>query len=81
MRKVNIFAVTLVTVAMALSAHAADKRYPATFVKSIKIDEPSGKTAWENKDFLDCQDVVLTDEDVLYAVSYTHLTLPTILRV
>ncbi|MFS2166628.1 hypothetical protein [Variovorax sp. Varisp62] len=70
MRKVNIFAVTLVTVAMALSAHAADKRYPATFVKSIKIDEPSGKTAWENKDFLDCQDVVLTDEDVLYALRH-----------
>lgn len=70
MRKVNIFAVALVVIPLALSVHAADKRYPATFVKSIKIDEPSGKTAWENKDFLDCQDVVLTVEDVLFALRH-----------
>lgn len=70
MRKVKIFAVTLIALAMALSAHAADNRYPATFVKSIKIEQASGKTAWENKDFLDCQDVVLTAEDVLYALRH-----------
>lgn len=70
MRKVSVFAATLATVAMALPVHAADKRYPAAFVKSIKIDNPSGKTAWENKDFLDCQDVVLTVEDVFYALRH-----------
>lgn len=70
MRKVIILAVTLVALAMALSVHAADKRYPAAFVRSIKIDNPSGKTAWENKDFLDCQDVVLTVEDVFFALRH-----------
>jgi hypothetical protein len=70
MRKVNIFAAALVTVAMAVPVHAADKRYPAAFVKSIKIDEPSSKTAWENKDFLNCQDVVLNVEDVLFALRH-----------
>ncbi|SEK48481.1 hypothetical protein SAMN05518845_101502 [Variovorax sp. YR750] len=51
-----------------LSAEAADKRYPISYVQKVEVTAPSGRTAWENKDFLNCDDVVLTEEDVRYAL-------------
>jgi hypothetical protein len=49
---------------------ASDKRYPINYVQKVGVTEPSGRTAWENKDFLNCDDVVLTEEDVLYALRH-----------
>lgn len=64
-------AVTLVATAAALLAQAADKRYPTDYVRKVEITEPSKRNAaWEDKDFLNCDDVVLTQEDVLYALRH-----------
>lgn len=51
-------------------AQASDRRYPISHVQKVEITEPSGSTVWENKDFLDCDDVVLTEEDVLFALRH-----------
>ncbi|RTQ36909.1 hypothetical protein EJP69_03990 [Variovorax gossypii] len=53
-----------------LSAEAADKRYPISYVQKVEVTAPSGRTAWENKDFLNCDDVVLTEADVLFALRH-----------
>lgn len=70
MKRVSIYQATAAVLAAitAISAQAADRRYPVAYVKKIEINEPSGRTVWENKDFLDCDDVVLTEEDVRYAL-------------
>ncbi|SEK49634.1 hypothetical protein SAMN05518845_101543 [Variovorax sp. YR750] len=56
--------------AATVQVHAADKRYPLASVKKIEVIEPSSGSAWEDKDFLDCTDVVLTEEDVRYALQH-----------
>ena len=64
-------AAALIAMAAALLAQAADKRYPIEYVRKVKVTEPSKRNiAWENKDFLNCDDVVLTQEDVLYALRH-----------
>jgi len=69
MRRINnLVASALVGAAGLSSAHAADPRYPIAYVQTVKITLPSHRSAWENKDFLDCDDVVLTEEDVRYAL-------------
>ncbi|RSZ37062.1 MULTISPECIES: hypothetical protein [unclassified Variovorax] len=71
MRRIkNLVASALVGAAGMSSAQAADPRYPIAYVQMVKITVPSGRTAWENKDFLNCDDVVLTDEDVRYALRH-----------
>ncbi|WP_422086547.1 hypothetical protein [Variovorax sp.] len=55
---------------VAAVAQAADKRYPIAYVQSVEITDPSRRTAWEDKDFLNCDDVVLTQEDVRYALQH-----------
>ena len=60
----------LVAAATAFPARAADKRYPLADVAKIEITEPSIRSAWENKNFLDCDDVVLTEEDVRHALRH-----------
>lgn len=69
MRRINnLVASALVGAAGLSSAHAADPRYPIAYVQTVKITLPSHRSAWENKVFLDCDDVVLTEEDVRYAL-------------
>ncbi|WP_019652927.1 hypothetical protein [Variovorax atrisoli] len=69
MNKFNSLIVTTLIVATGIAvAEAADRRYPLAYVQKIEITEPSRRTAWEDKDFLDCDDVVLTEEDVRYAL-------------
>lgn len=69
MNKFNaLVATTLIAAAGTSSAQAADRRYPVAYVQKVEITEPSRRTAWEDKDFLDCDDVVLTEEDVRYAL-------------
>ena len=70
MNKTNILAVALLLASPVCATHAADKRYPVAYVKKIEITEPSLRSAWERKDFLDCDDVVLTEDDVLYALRH-----------
>jgi hypothetical protein len=48
----------LVAAATGALVHAADKRYPLDSVKKIEVVEPSSGSVWENKDLLDCSDVV-----------------------
>jgi hypothetical protein len=47
----------LVAAATGALVHAAD-RYPLDSVKKIEVVEPSSGSVWENKDLLDCSDVV-----------------------
>ncbi|MET3177657.1 hypothetical protein SAMN05518845_101503 [Variovorax sp. YR750] len=71
MSKSRIFiAAATLAVAAAFPAQAADGRYPIAYVQKVEITHPSHRSAWENKDFLNCDDVVLTEEDVLYALRY-----------
>lgn len=72
MNKANtlLMATAFAAAAVAFPAHAADRRYPVADVRQIEITEPSIRTAWENKDFLDCDDVTLTEEDVRYALQH-----------
>ncbi|MGJ7499699.1 hypothetical protein ACSFBF_05000 [Variovorax sp. ZT5P49] len=71
MRKINNLVATILIVAAGTSsAQAADRRYPIAYVQMVEITEPSGRTVWENKDFLNCDDVVLTEEDVLYVLRH-----------
>lgn len=72
MNKMNILtaAAALFVAAMTFSAQAADRRYPIAYVKKVEVTERSGRTVWENKDFLSCDDVVLTEEDVRYALQH-----------
>ncbi len=57
--------------AAAFLAQAADRRYPIDYVRKVEITEPSRRnTAWEDKDFLNCDDVVLTRDDVFYALRH-----------
>ncbi len=65
-------AAALAVAVISLCAQAADRRYPIGYVKKVEVTHPSHRSAWENKDFLDCDDVVLTEEDVLYALRYMH---------
>lgn len=65
-------AAALAVAVISLSAQAADRRYPIGYVRKVEVTHPSHRSAWENKDFLDCDDVVLTEEDVLYALRYMH---------
>lgn len=60
----------LLLAAAAFPTQSADRRYPISYVQKVEISEPSGRTAWERKDFLDCDDVVLTEEDVFYALRH-----------
>jgi hypothetical protein len=68
--KYSIAVSALAAAAAASPAYAADGRYPVTYVQKVEITHPSHRSAWENKDFLDCDDVVLTEEDVFYALRY-----------
>jgi len=72
MNKVNILLMSLAAAAAVAAGqlHAADKRYPLNSVQKIEIIEPSSGSAWEDKDFLDCSDVILTEEDVRYALQH-----------
>lgn len=70
MSRVSILSMALVAATATVQVHAADRRYPLDFVRKIEIVSPSGTTAWEDKDFLDCDDVVLTEEDVSYALRH-----------
>ena len=65
MNKTDILTVAAVLLAVTavLPAQAADRRYPISYVHKMEVTEPSTRNiAWENKDFLDCGDVVLTEE-------------------
>ncbi|KQW57104.1 hypothetical protein [Variovorax sp. Root411] len=72
MNKTNILmtAAALVVAAAILPAKAADRRYPIAYVQKVEVTEPSRRSAWENKEFLNCDDVVLTEEDVRYALRH-----------
>lgn len=72
MSKTRIFMATaaLAAAATAISTQAADRRYPITYVQRVEVTHPSHRSAWENKDFLNCDDVVLTEEDVRYALRH-----------
>ncbi|MBD9665801.1 hypothetical protein J2W37_006322 [Variovorax paradoxus] len=72
MNKTSIFVTVaaLIVAVGASSAQAADRRYPIAYVQKVEVTEPSRRTAWENKDFLNCDDVVLTEEDVRYALRH-----------
>lgn len=72
MNKTHILATVgaLILASVASPAQAADRRYPLAYVQKVEITEPSGRTAWEDKDVLDCDDVVLTEEDVRYALQH-----------
>lgn len=73
MNNVNLLKTAAVLVAMSatLSTQAADKRYPISYVQKVEVTEPSKRNlAWEDKDFLNCDDVVLTEEDVRYALQH-----------
>ncbi len=63
-------AAALAVAATSFSTQAADWRYPISYVKKVEVTHPSHRSAWENKDFLNCDDVVLTEEDVRYALKY-----------
>ena len=74
MRKLNNLVATALIVAAGISpAQAADRRYPIAYVQKVEVTEPSDRTVWENKDFLDCDDVVLTEGDVRYALRHMRL--------
>lgn len=66
----GIFSMALVTATATVPARAADRRYPIAYVQKVEVTNPSGNTAWEDKDFLACDDVVLTEEDVRYALRH-----------
>jgi len=69
MRRINNLVASALIGAAGLSpAQAADPRYPVAYVQMVKITLPSHRSVWENKDFLDCDDVVLMEEDVRYAL-------------
>ncbi|WP_432731606.1 hypothetical protein [Variovorax sp. W6] len=70
MNKVNILLMSLAAAMATGQVHAADKRYPLNSVRKIEIIEPSSGSAWEDKSFLDCSDVILTEEDVRYALQH-----------
>ena len=71
MNRTNVLAAAAVTAAaVVLPTKAADRRYPINYVKKVEVTHPSHRSAWENKDFLNCDDVVLTEEDVLYALRH-----------
>jgi len=65
-----LISAALLIAAAVLPAQAADRRYPISYVQKVEITEPSGRTVWENKDFLSCDDVVLTEEDVFFALRH-----------
>ena len=71
MNRTNVLAAAALTAAAVVSpTKAADRRYPINYVKKVEVTHPSHRSAWENKDFLNCDDVVLTEEDVLYALRH-----------
>lgn len=70
MKRINMLLAAFVATATGALAHAADKRYPLDSVRKIEVIEPSSGSVWENKDLLDCADVVLTEEDVRYALRH-----------
>jgi len=70
MTKAGILLLTLFTAATTASTYAADKRYPLYSVEKIEIVDPSSRSAWEDKNFLDCSDVILTEEDVRHALKH-----------
>jgi hypothetical protein len=70
MSRAGILRVALAAAAVIVPAHAADKRYPVDSIKQIDIVDPSSGSAWENKNLLDCADVVLTEDDVRYALRH-----------
>lgn len=65
-----LLAGAVLAIAAVAHAHAADRRYPIAYVQKVEITHPSRRTAWEDKDFLNCDDVVLTEEDVRYALQH-----------
>ncbi|MGJ7499737.1 hypothetical protein ACSFBF_05190 [Variovorax sp. ZT5P49] len=70
MSQVKVLLMASVFAIATAQVHAADKRYPLDSVRKIEIIEPSSGTSWEDKDFLDCSDVILTEEDVRYALQH-----------
>jgi len=70
-KTINLMTAAALLLAAGVSADAADKRYPIAYVQKVEITDPSRRNiAWENKDFLNCDDVVLTEEDVRYALRH-----------
>ncbi|MET3177697.1 UNVERIFIED_ORG: hypothetical protein ABIC43_000836 [Variovorax guangxiensis] len=70
MSQAKVILMASVFAAATVQVHAADKRYPLASLKKIEVIAPSSGSAWEDKDFLDCTDVVLTEEDVRYALQH-----------
>jgi hypothetical protein len=69
-RLISLVSVASIVAAAAGPVQAADRRYPAGAVMKIEIVEPSSASVWEDKNLLDCFDVVLTEEDVRYALRH-----------
>ena len=78
MSRANILiaAAALFAASALLPAQAADRRYPIAYVQKVEVTHPSERTAWEDKDCLDCDDVVLTEEDVRYALRHMRRVSP-----
>jgi len=70
MNRSCILGVALGLAATFSSTYAADKRYPVNLVSKIEIVDRTSRSSWEDKDFLDCDDVVLTEEDVRHALRH-----------
>ena len=63
-------AISAMAMTMVSSLYAADARYPVKTIQKIDIVSPSESSSWESKNWLDCDDVVLTEEDVRYALQH-----------
>lgn len=70
MIRIRTLLTAVAAAAVAIPLQAADTRYPVSSVIRIEIVEPSSATAWEDKDFLDCSEFILTEEDVRYALQH-----------
>lgn len=63
-------AISAMAMTMVSSLYAADARYPVKTIQKIDIVAPSESSSWASKNWLDCDDVVLTEEDVRYALQH-----------
>ncbi|WP_279214001.1 hypothetical protein [Delftia acidovorans] len=63
-------AISAMAMTMVSSLYAGDARYPVKTIQKIDIISPSESSSWASKNWLDCDDVVLTEEDVRYALQH-----------
>ncbi len=63
-------AISAIAIATTSTLHAKDVRYPINIIQKIDIISPSESSSWESKNWLDCDDVILTEEDVRYALQH-----------